>query len=119
MKIKPDEDEVPPLGNTSRDLVTALAKGAAGAMPFAGGIIAEIIGQVIPQQRIERIEVYARYLNERLESMDQGETNSKMKYSENVALFEDGALQSARAISDERKLHIARIVAHGEPASRI
>jgi len=114
--------EPPPLGGTYRDAGVALAKGAVGAIPIAGGLIGELIGQIIPQQRFTRLEVYVRYLNERLEKLDKRESRERLQDPENIDLFEEGAIQSARALSDERRAHIAKLVASGitgEKKSRI
>jgi hypothetical protein len=108
-----DKDAMPELGGTKRDVVVSMAKGVVGAIPGAGSFIAEIIGQVIPEQRIQRIEVYIKKLNERLEETKEQVTTEQMKRQENVDLFEDGATQAARALSDERLEYIARLVAHG------
>jgi hypothetical protein len=103
----------PPLGKTARDTGIALLKGAVGAIPLAGGIIGEVIGEIIPQQRFQRLEVFVRYLNERFEAFDKTEALARMHDPKNIALFEDGAIQSARALTDGRRERIARIVAYG------
>jgi hypothetical protein len=101
----------PPLGRTGQDTGSAIFKGAIGAIPVAGSILAEIVGQIIPEQRMERLEVYARYLNDRLDGMNVERTNMLMP--ESIELFEEGAIQSAHALSDQRREHIARLVAQG------
>jgi hypothetical protein len=107
-----EQPQAPPLGATYRDRGVSLVRGAIGAVPFAGGIISAIIGEVIPQQRTQRIESYLRYLNDRLDSVAP-EKLGPLKEPENVELFEEGAMQAARALSDERRAQIARLVAHG------
>lgn len=106
-------NERPPLGGTARDNAVAVIKGAVSAIPFAGGILAEIVGMVIPQQRIERLESYVRHLNERLQNIEESDLRRLLSQPEAVDLFEDGAYSSARALSDERREHIARVVADG------
>jgi hypothetical protein len=78
-----------------------------------GAIIGEVIGKTIPEQRMQRLEVYVRYLNERLGQMNETEARKRATDPENIALFEDGAIQSARALSDERRAYIAKLVAQG------
>ena len=58
--------EPPPLGGSYRDAGVALVKGAVGTIPLAGG---EVIERIIPQQRFTRLEVYVRYLNDRLATL--------------------------------------------------
>ena len=41
-------------------------KGAVGTIPLVGG---EVIERIIPQQRFTRLEVYVRYLNDRLATL--------------------------------------------------
>jgi hypothetical protein len=103
----------PPLGGTPRDAGVALVKGAVGVIPFAGGIIGEVIGQIIPQQRMERLEVYVRYLNEQFGALKDDQLRAQLRDPESIELFEDGAIQSARTLSDERRSHIAKLVAAG------
>jgi hypothetical protein len=47
------------LGHSPTDYGVSAAKGLAGLIPGIGGIVAEIIGAVIPNQRVDRI---ARFL---------------------------------------------------------
>ena len=102
-----------PLGETWRDRGTALARGAVGMVPVAGAILAEIVEQIIPNQRLERLEAYVRFLNERLDTFDMNELRGLMQQAANIDLFEDGAHQAVRALSEERKRYIADLVASG------
>ena len=43
------------LKNNSADYVASAAKSALGAVPFAGSLLSEIAGNIIPNQRIDRI----------------------------------------------------------------
>ena len=38
------------------DIATILSKGLVGAIPFVGPLAAEIVGAIIPNQRIDRLE---------------------------------------------------------------
>jgi hypothetical protein len=106
--------EPPPLGGTRRDTAVTVAKGVVGTIPFVGSIISEIVTTVIPQQRIERLESYVRYLNDRLAGdVDDGLLKERLRAPEYIDLFEEGAIQSARALSEERRNHIAELVASG------
>ena len=48
------DKEMPPLGETWRDRSLGLVKGAVGLVPVAGGILAELVSAVIPNQRLVR-----------------------------------------------------------------
>ncbi len=108
------EASPPPLGGTVRDhVVTVATKGVAGMIPVVGSIFSELVGTVIPQQRIERLEAYVRYLTDRLVTVDEALLRERLKREEYIELFEDGAFQSVRALSDERRRQIAEMVASG------
>jgi hypothetical protein len=102
-----------PMGGASTDPGKALLKGLISGIPVIGGVVSEIIGQMIPDQRIDRLESYVTHLGEELSRIGATDAHEKIKEPENVDLFEDGAFASARAMSDERRLRIARLVAFG------
>jgi hypothetical protein len=106
-------NDPPLLGGTKRDLLVSGLKGAVGAIPGVGSIISEIVGKIIPEQRIQRLEDYVRYLNDRLQNVDSQILEAHVNEAENVDLFEDGAMQSVRALSDTRRVQIAELVAYG------
>lgn len=112
MSDKSDDAKLP-LGGTNRDTLVALFRGGIGAVPFVGSILAEIVGMFIPEQRIERLETYVKALAEQLAGKDQEELRARMTYPDNIDLFEEGALQSTRALSEDRRLRIAMLVAYG------
>lgn len=104
----------PPLGEEfGPRVMTMTVKGVLGMIPGVGSLLAEMAGQLIPQQRVERLEVYARHLSARLNEMDEHLLREKLEDPERVDLFEEGALQSVRALSPERQDYIANIVARG------
>ncbi len=103
----------PPLGSTGRDTGVALIKGAVGMVPMAGSMLAEIVSVLIPEQRVERLEAYVRHLNDRLNDIDADELKRLASKPEAIDLFEDGAHQAAKALSDERRQRIAELVASG------
>ena len=53
------------------DYVVAAAKGVLGAIPFVGSLLSELAGIVIPNQRIDRIEKFAKVLAERISKIDE------------------------------------------------
>jgi hypothetical protein len=63
-------DERPKLGNNASDYAAMVARGAANAVPFAGGLLTEIINNIIPDQRIERLELYLKLLSQKLDALD-------------------------------------------------
>jgi len=93
--------------------LVSTAKGFVGLIPLAGSVLAEVVGILIPQQRIERIEAYLRYLNAKLSELPEAEAKRKATEPEAIDLFEEGANQAARALSDLRRERIAAVVAEG------
>jgi hypothetical protein len=82
-------------------------------VPVAGSLIAELITEVVPGQRQDRFEDWGRHQRQRLASLEEASVRERLREPENVALFEEGAYQAARAISEERRRQIAELVAGG------
>ena len=53
---------------------------------------------------------FAEILDEQLQELDKELLEQKMRTEEFVDLFEDGAFQAARSLTDERKEHIAALL---------
>jgi hypothetical protein len=82
-------------------------------VPIAGSLIAELITEVVPGQRQERVEGWLCHLAQRLASVEEATVRARLREPENVALFEEGAYQATRACSEERRRQIAELVAGG------
>lgn len=107
------DDNLPALGSSKRDRSVSVIKGALGAIPFAGTIFSEIAGNLIPDQRLDRLENYVKLLSKKLEELSNELDIEKIKDAKSIDLFEDGAIQSARALSTERLDYISSLVAVG------
>lgn len=101
------------LNEDLRDKLVAVGKGVAGIVPFAGGVLAEVIGTVIPGQRADRIAIYLRDLTMKIESMEDDVKNDIARNSEKISLIEEGGFQSAKAISEKRIKFIVEAVSKG------
>jgi len=88
------------------DYTALVAKGAAGAIPYAGGIVAEIIGTLIPNQRLDRITRFLEKLDLRVGCLESEQTTTRLRESDTIDLFEDAAFQAARALSDDRLTYL-------------
>ena len=106
-------NNLPELGVTGRDRLLSWTKTFVSLAPYAGPIIAELITEFIPQQRIERIAKYLSLLDARLSSVEQESLKQKMLTPTKADLFEEGAFQSTRSLSEERLEYIANLVATG------
>lgn len=100
------------LGLKSSDIITSTLKSAAGAVPGIGSLLSELIGNVIPHQRIDRLEKFVKILDEKL-SLFKDEISSSFEDDECVRLFEEGFYQASRATSDERRGYIASVLVNG------
>ena len=103
----------PTLETNRTDIVAALARGVASACPIIGGLIAEAVNQIIPNQKLERVIDYLRLLDQKIAAFDEdlGHVADRLRDERGLDLFEDGILQAARAISQERREHLASLLA--------
>lgn len=113
------DDNPPKLGNTSTDIVASALKGGVGAIPIVGSLVAEIVGNVIPNQRVDRIVRFVQLLEERLGKLEAGPLREKLVRVHAVDILEDGFTQAARATSQERLEQIANVVANGIGADEL
>ncbi len=107
------DPELPALGKTARDYSVAAGRGVFGGIPFIGAICSEIVTNVIPDQRMDRLEEYVTLLEGRLSAVEEENLNAKMRLPSKIDLFEEGAFQSARSLTPQRRDYIAGIVAKG------
>lgn len=106
-------DNGPAVDPTPRDRTLSAVQGLMGALPVIGSIVANLINQIIPEQRWERIGEYLRKLESRVAEVEAQTLASALREPRKMELFEDGAIQAVRALSSERLEYIAALVAHG------
>jgi hypothetical protein len=94
------------------DYVSSAAKAALGAFPFAGSLLVELAGMVIPNQRIDRIAKFAGVLEGRLSQLEQDFVKSQLRNEDFTDLVEEGLRQAARSLSDERREYIASLISN-------
>lgn len=95
------------------DYVTSAAKAVLGMVPFAGSLLAELAGSVIPNQRIDRLSKFAIQLEARLATLDQDFVRAQLTDENFTDLLEDGIRQAARSLSDERRQYLAALLGNG------
>lgn len=96
----------------SADYVASLAKAALGIIPFAGSLLVEIAGNIIPNQRIDRIAKYAETLNTRLSSLEEEAVIANISNDNFTDLIEESMRQAVKALTEERRDYIASLVAN-------
>ncbi|ENM8092702.1 hypothetical protein AB8116_004785 [Vibrio parahaemolyticus] len=100
------------LESNSRDKLVSVAKAASGALPFIGNAVAELLDNVVPNLRFERVVVFLKELDSRVSSLD-GKLESFEKNllsEEGNDILEEGILQASRAINHQRKVRLASIM---------
>ncbi|MEX6633412.1 hypothetical protein [Hyphococcus lacteus] len=107
------------LDDNIRDKLVSTAKGAAGIIPWAGGPLGEIISQVIPKQRLDRLVSYIRKLEDRIKSLETQEMQEALSSPAKIDLIETGGYQAARATQEQRVTHIVEAVFNGIKAPEV
>jgi hypothetical protein len=111
-----DKDD---LKTNKADWAVSVAKSVGGVVPFAGPLVNELIGNLIPNQRIDRLEKYILELDKRLSQIDENLTKKSFENKECIDLIEEGFAHASRATSDERREYIASIIANGLDEDKI
>ena len=95
------------------DLAAMITKGAVGPLPIIGPLAAEVLGNVIPNQRLDRMAALLTRLDERVAAVESDSLKSRFSDAEFVDLLEEAMVQASRARSDERIGYIAEILKRG------
>ena len=95
---------------TKSDLATALARGSVGAIPIVGSLASEVLGLVIPNRRLDRIEALLNELSQQLGNRSADDVQARFNSPEFADVLEDAIGQSARALSQERIHRIAALL---------
>jgi len=112
--VQNDENSVDFASKANRtDALALVAKSALGAVPVLGPMMAEIVGAIIPNQRFDRLTRLVEVLAEKVKDVERALVGARLKTSQGVDLLEDGFLQAARALSEERIGYIADILRAG------
>ncbi len=87
------------------DRLASVAKGISGICPLIGPIASEVIGNIIPNQRLDRVASYLSSLEKIIHDIDSRteRLESNLKRPEGVDIFEEGMIQAARSVSSERQ----------------
>lgn len=117
----PDNDrkQAESLALQTADYVASAAKAALGTVPFAGSLLVELAGIVIPNQRIDRIVKYAEALEARLSKVEREFIQDQLKDESFTDLMEEGLRQAARSLSDERRQYIASLICNSLSSTEI
>ena len=114
-----EQPPAPDMSTRPSDRAVALAKNLASFIPGIGPVVAQIILDDIPGQRMDRIAEYVDLLDQRVTA---AELQLRRSDAEAIDLFEEGATQATRATTQSRREKIASIVAvglKGDDSSRL
>lgn len=105
--------------SNTTDYVTTAAKAVLGMVPFAGSLLAELAGTIIPNQRIDRLSKFTIQLEGKLTGIDQDLIRTKLRDENFTDLFEATARQAAQAVTEERREYLASLIANGMDDQRL
>lgn len=95
------------------DRIVSALKATFGAIPYLGPLAAELVGNVIPNLREERIVSFLKVLSSKIDPEEKAKVEAKILEEKSIDLMEDGFFQAARALSEERIEYIASLVKNG------
>lgn len=112
-----DKDEIRcnDLSYNNRDKFTMVLKGAFGAIPYAGPMMQELIGVIIPQQRLDRVVMFVEKLSETLEEneIEIEKLKEKLSSPEYSSFVFRTCQNVADSISEEKINYIRNIFING------
>jgi len=116
LKIEQDEDIS--LQTNQQDVWATAIKVISNCVPF-GSPVGELITSFIPNQKIERVVKVTEKFNEKLidynsklNDVEKRINIVELKNNEFADLYEEGANQASRALTDERLEYIASLLAN-------
>ncbi len=104
-----DTEQKVNLENNKSDTLAIGMKSILGIVPF-GSLVSEIVTNVIPNQRTERVVLFVEVLNEKFKYLEKEVVEQKVKTQEFTDLLQDGFIQASRTLTDERLEYIASLL---------
>lgn len=98
---------------SKKDRAISVGKAIAGAVPYVGPLVQEVIDNLVPNQRVDRIASFTEELDVRLSVVEESQVRNLLDNPSGLALAEDGIIAATRAITPERIKYIASTVARG------
>jgi hypothetical protein len=108
-----------PLNQNPTDYVVACTKAVFGMVPFAGSLLAELAGTIIPKQRMDRLVSFTKELEHKVSHLDQDALRAKLTDENFTDLLEESARQAAQSTTEERRRYIAELLASGVTETHI
>jgi hypothetical protein len=95
------------------DVSVVFLKGIVGMIPVVGPLAAEVVGAIIPNQKIDRLGKFLQILDKKVEILDQNLLKIRFLTPGFIDLFEDSLYRAARALTEERLEYIAALLKNG------
>ncbi len=93
------------------DYVLDLVKSGGGLVPVVGPLLSELVGVVVPNQRLDRIAKFAGELERRLQELESSARIVEQLGDESFTdILVEGISQASRSLSDDRRRYIASLV---------
>lgn len=100
------------LNPQTTDHTVSVIKSIAGAAPIIGPSLCELVGTLIPNQRIDRIVKFVKILDQKVSNLESERIREKLANEECADLFEETVRQAISSTSDERRQYLASILAN-------
>lgn len=109
------EINISDLTYTNKDRVVDILKGAGGAIPYGGALISEILGMVIPNQRLDRVVTFIEKLSNDFNdlSITIDELKVKLYEPEYSSLFYKACSASANSVDEDKIKYIKNLFKFG------
>ena len=101
------------LDTNSADITAIILKSTCKLAPVVGGFIGEIVGQLIPNQRINRVQQYSEILGKMFEELDETLLPILIANNNFIEFVEDSYYHAIRSATQKRMEQIAHIVFEG------
>lgn len=98
------------INKNKTDIAVAIGKSVIGAAPYVGPLVSEVISNLIPNQRIDRIAKFVEKLDSKVSKLEQSKISSHFQNPKFIDLLEDGFRQASRALSEERINYLASLI---------
>lgn len=112
LSINPERNQID-LHSDTDDRKAAVARAFLGLTPVFGSVLTEIVNQVIPNLKQERIALFAELLEKRVAHLETDFLINRLSDPELADVLEDAFSQASRSQSDERRSYIANLIATG------
>lgn len=101
------------LQSNKTDYIVSVIKGAAGAVPFVGSAIQEMLTDFIPGQRADRIAKFLQEIGERVAKLEEIDLRKRLSNPERVEILQEGMIRASHAVSEERLQYLANLAGQG------